>query len=299
MNPMNSVKKCLLNVMTEQIIIKRSISMQKLETSLIRKSSVAYKSRGTIGDKDSCGNYKGTFLYVPGLSIASNLNGQKADCLLRYCVQNDHPFVAYDHECLGESEGDKKNLQFSHWIEGLQTVIDKLTEGPVTIVANGIGAWLSLIVAKQMSIKRLHGMVLFSPAINNLWIQYNNQFKRVNADVAHSLGDGDTFHGGLFLKKVMAAESRAFHLDLNVSSQFDFSGIPIKIVHGLNNSEMKTEDVILLSNALKSANVDLLFRKDGNHEMEKFEDHVLFINIVDRLMKDYPPPAKYYGGGCS
>ena len=97
----------------------------------------------------------------------------------------------------------------------------------------------------------------------------------------------------------MAAESRTFHLDLNVSSQFDFSGIPIKIVHGLNNSEMKAEDVILLSNALKSANVDLLFRKDGNHEMEKFEDHVLFINIVDRLMKDYPPPAKYYGGGCS
>ena len=70
-------------------------------------------------------------------------------------------------------------------------MIDKLTEGPITIVANGIGAWLSLIVAKQMSIKRLHGMVLFSPAINNLWIQYKNQFKQENADVVQSLGDGE------------------------------------------------------------------------------------------------------------
>lgn len=297
MNTMR-IKKCMLNVVSGQMKIQRGVSIsalpiQKLVTSSVRKSTVSYKSIGTIGAKDSSGTYKRTLLYVPGLFPVSHMNGMKAICLLRFCEMYDYPCVVFDHECLGDSEGDKKKLLFSHWVEGLEKVINELTEGPVILVASGIGAWLSLLVARKMSVKQLHGMVLFSPAINNLWSQYNKQLQNIPANVAESLEDGDvrvvdTDYGEMLLKKALAEESRKYELDLKDSSQFDISGIPIRIVHGLSNREVKVDDMTDLLRALKSGDVDLLFRKDGDHELEKYQDWELYVNTIDRLMKDYP-----------
>jgi len=297
MNAMR-IRKCLLNVVSGQMKIQRGVSIsalpiQKLVVSEDRKSTVSYKSIGTIGAKDSSGTYKRTLLYVPGLFPASHMNGMKAICLLRFCIMYDYPCVVYDHECLGDSEGDKKKLLFSHWVEGLEKVINELTEGPVILVASGIGAWLSLLVARKMSIKQLHGMVLFSPAINNLWSQYNKQLQNVPANIAESLEDGDvrvvdTNYGEMLLKKALAAESRKYEIDLKDSSHLDISGIPIRIVHGLSNSEVKVDDMRHLLRSLTSGDVDLLFRKDGDHEMDKYQDWELYMNTIDRLIKDYP-----------
>ena len=45
-------------------------------------------------------------------------------------------------------------------------VVEKLTEGPVLMVGVSLGAWLSLVAAQRMPQDRLHGMVLFAPALN-------------------------------------------------------------------------------------------------------------------------------------
>ena len=50
------------------------------------------------------------------------------DYYFRYCNINDYPCVIYDHECTGNSEGDTRNVLFSHWVEDLETVITRLTE---------------------------------------------------------------------------------------------------------------------------------------------------------------------------
>ena len=41
---------------------------------------------------------------------------------------NDFPCVVYDHECSGQSQGEVKNVTFSHWVEDALAVIDRLTE---------------------------------------------------------------------------------------------------------------------------------------------------------------------------
>ena len=46
----------------------------------------------------------------------------------RYCDMNDYPCVIYDHECTGESTGDVKDVNFTHWVEDAFSVIDVLTE---------------------------------------------------------------------------------------------------------------------------------------------------------------------------
>ena len=58
--------------------------------------------------------------------------------------------------------------------------------------------------------------------------------------------------------------------------------IPIRIVHGLSNSEVKVDDMRHLLRSLTSGDVDLLFRKDGDHEMDKYQDWELYMNTIDR-----------------
>ena len=61
-------------------------------------------------------------------------------------------------------------MMFSHWVEDALTVIDKLTEGPVVLVGESVGGWLSLIAAQAIPAEKLHGLVLISPAVNHEWI---------------------------------------------------------------------------------------------------------------------------------
>ena len=96
---------------------------------------------------------------------------------------NDYPCVVYDHECTGMSQGEVANVTFTSWVEDALAVIDRLTEGPVVIVGSSLGGWLSLIAAKQIP-ERLHGLVLFSPALNYVWPYYHRHKATLPPNVA-------------------------------------------------------------------------------------------------------------------
>ena len=115
---------------------------------------------------------KPTIVMVPGLRPHTHMDGKKAKTIFRYCDHFDFSCVLYDQECTGQS-GDLdycSKVMFSHWVEDALTVIDKLTEGPVVLVGESVGGWLSLIAAQEISAEKLHGLVLISPAVNHEWI---------------------------------------------------------------------------------------------------------------------------------
>ena len=50
-------------------------------------------------------------------------------------------------------------------VEDVTAVVERLTEGPVVLVGCSMGGWLSLVAAMQIP-ERIHGLVLYAPAIN-------------------------------------------------------------------------------------------------------------------------------------
>lgn len=235
------------------------------------------------------GQRKPTVVLIPGLHSYSDMEGQKASCLLRYCDMNDYPCVVYDHECTGKSDGDVKKVLFSSWVDDALEVVNQLTEGPVVLVGSSLGGWLSLITATKIP-DRMHGMVLFAPAINYVWPYYHKHKQTLPPDVFTRLEDGDPHvhtceYGDAMLKEDFAEDSRKYEIDFK--QNLDIT-CPVRIIHGLKDTEVNPEQSVKLCKILESDDVDLVYRKTSDHQLESPPDLELFLITLDRLMKDNP-----------
>jgi len=237
------------------------------------------------------GAVKPTVVMVPGLHAHTHMDGGKADCILRYCDLNDFPCVVYDHECTGQSKGDTKKLMFSHWVEDASSIIDRLTEGPVLLVGSSLGAWLALKVAEELGqMERLYALVLFSPALNYVWPYYTRHVANLPAEVRERLEAGDIHvhtheFGNAMLKKDFAMESRKFEIDLDLKDHLEVS-CPVRIITSLNDKETDPGDVVKLMKALKSDDVDLIYRKSSKHQFDTAIDFELLLSTVHNLLLD-------------
>jgi len=271
-----------------QAIVKRGIAVARLPTYQLEVStgrSIAYQT--------SPGERRPTVVMVPGLHCYTNMQGQKASCLLRYCDMNDLPCVVYDHEGCGESVGDVKDVTFTSWVEDAVAVIDHLTEGPVVLVGSSLGGWLSILAARLRP-ERLHGLVLFSPALNYVWPYYQRHKATLPPDVAARLEAGDSHvhtyeFGDALLKEDFAADSRKYEIDLK--EKLDII-CPVRIIHGLEDKEINPEQSMQLSASFASDDVDLIYRKNSEHELESAQDLELFLVTLDRMIKDNPVKDK-------
>jgi alpha-beta hydrolase superfamily lysophospholipase len=263
----------------------RNVSVTRLNTHFLEVGegrSVAYQIIP--------GQRKPTVVMIPGLHSYTHMNGQKASCLLRYCDMHDYSCVVYDHECSGQSsKGHLKEVLFTNWVEEDLAVTEKLTEGPVVLVGSSIGGWLSIITAQKMK-ERLHGLVLFSPALNYVWPYYHRHKAQLPPDARRRLESGDPHvhtheYGNALLKEDFAADSRQYELDL--SQELDIS-CPVRIIHGLDDTEIPSEQSMQLCMSLKSEDVDLIYRKESTHQLESPPDLELFLTTLDRMIKDNP-----------
>lgn len=237
------------------------------------------------------GQKQPTVLLVPGLHSYTHMQGVIAHCLKRYCDLNEYPFVMYDHECTGESKSmsDINKVLFTHWVEDLLCVINKLTEGPIVLVGASLGGWLSLIAAQRIP-KRLHGMVLYAPAVNYVYPYYLRHLESLPKQVRERLDAGDIHvhahsFGDALLKKDFAEDSLRYEIDLKKPVKID---CPIRIIHGLQDKEIDPDTSMQLIRQIVSTDIDLIYRKSCPHQLDSPMDLEMFINILDRLMKTHP-----------
>ncbi len=207
----------------------------------------------------------------------------------RYCDINNINCFAYDHECMGESQGDINRLLFSHWVEDLLSVIDRLTSGPVVLVSLSMGGWLSLVAAQQRT-ERIHGMVMYAPAINYIYPYYTRHVDLLPEEIRRRLDAGDIHvnqhsYGDALLKKDFAEDSRRYEVDLSAPVKLD---CPVRILHGVDDKEVDPAQSMNLLRSIATADVDLVYRKSAKHQAEDPWDIEIILNTMDRLLKDYP-----------
>ena len=99
-------------------------------------------------------------------------------------------------------------------VQDVLTVIDKLTEGPIVLVSLSMGGWLSLVAARERA-HRVHGLVMFAPALNYVFPYYMRHREMLPEEVRKRLDAGDIHvnehsYGDALLKKDFAEDSRKY-----------------------------------------------------------------------------------------
>jgi len=245
------------------------------------------------------GQSQPTIVMVPGFHSYAHMNGMTAKSLLRYCDLHDYSCIVYDHEGMGESaklEGtDRSKVLFSHWVEDAVAVVEELTEGPVVFASCSLGGWLSIVAAQQLR-DRMHGMVLYAPALNYVWPYYKKHISQLPSSIKDRLDAGfvhnlsHTSYGDAMLKKDFAEDSLQHELDLEKPLEFT---CPIRILHGLDDQEVNPNQSLQLSKIIKGKDVDLIYRKSSRHQLTEPPDIELFLNTLDRMLKDCPVRDEY------
>lgn len=183
------------------------------------------------------------------------------------------------------------STSFSYRVEDLLSVIDRLTEGPIVLVSLSMGGWLSLVVARKR-VQRIHGMVMYAPALNYVYPYYMRHFEQLPDEIRRRLEAGDIHvnqhaYGDALLKMDFAEDSRQYEIDLGLGKKIELN-CPVRIIHGLGDKEVRPEQSMDLLNAMETPDVDLIYRKGTGHQAEEPPDIELVLNTMDRLLKDYP-----------
>ena len=106
--------------------------------------------------------------------------------------QHFHNQYRYDPTCIGDSPGSWDTLEFRHWIENAEAVLEAVGAENNILVGSSMGGWISLLLASQSKLKqKIKALVLIAPALNFLRPFYQQIYANSGEHVRRSLDNGE------------------------------------------------------------------------------------------------------------
>lgn len=88
----------------------------------------------------------------------SDMNGNKAQWLRNYCIQNNRTYLRFDYFGHGRSDGDFHDYTIGKGLMDAVFVIDELLDRPAIIIGSSMGGWIGLRCMDFIAHK-IHGFI--------------------------------------------------------------------------------------------------------------------------------------------
>ena len=221
-----------------------------------------------------------TVLFLPG--YASDMEGAKAQAIDGYCATRKLGCLRLDYSGTGSSGGDFADGTLSRWLEEVLAAIDLLSEGPLIIAGSSMGGWLAVHAAMQRP-QRVKGLLGIAAAPNF------TDWGFVQEEVDAMRRDGKLERPNPYGPEPSVTwlgfwESGSAHRLLY--SPIDLI-IPVRLVHGEQDSEVPMGVPIKLMADLRSSDVQLRLVKGAGHRLsEPHEIHAILVELhglVERI----------------
>ena len=211
-----------------------------------------------------------TILFLPG--YMSDMAGSKAVALDAWAAAEGRAMLRFDYSGCGASEGDFDTATLTGWRDDALLMIDRLTAGPVILVGSSMGGWLMLLVALARP-ERVAGMVGIAAAPDFTDWGFTQEMKlellsRGRLEEVSQYSDKPTVTTRAFWQSGEA--NRVLHSEIAIDC-------PVRLLHGQRDPDVPWEYAIHLARRLRSANVQTLLVKDGDHRLSRETD-------IDRLI---------------
>ena len=198
----------------------------------------------------------------------SDKEGSKALFIETWAKNYGQAFLRFDYSGHGSSDGVFLESNISDWTRDTITVLDNLTEGPQILVGSSLGGWIMLNVALQRptQVAALVGIAAAPDFTEDLiWqpLDASNQstFKAEGQIVMESPYADDPV-----IYPYHLIEDGRQHLRLRGSLSITQ---PVRLLHGINDTEVPWQTAVTLSNCLQSNDVLLHFDKAATHRFSE------------------------------
>ena len=219
-----------------------------------------------------------TIVFLPG--YGSDMQGSKALALDAWAAARGHAMLRLDYAGCGESDGAFADGTLASWRDDALHAIDTLTSGPLLLVGSSMGGWLMLLVALAQP-ERVAALVGIAAAPDfTEWGFDDAQKARLIAD-GH-ITEPSAYSDEPTLTTRALWESGQANLLLSGAIAL---ACPVRLLQGQADADVPWETAPRLAAALRSADVQTILVKDGDHRLSRPADIALLIATVERLLE--------------
>jgi pimeloyl-ACP methyl ester carboxylesterase len=232
------------------------------------RPSLAYNLRQGTGP---------AIVFLPG--YASDMSGTKAVALDCWATEQSRALLRFDYSGCGESEGRFEDGTLATWRDDALALIDGLTSGPLLLVGSSMGGWIGLMVAEARP-ERVAGFVGIAAAPDFTDWGFSPEEKMTLLSEGRLERPSD-YGAPLVTTRAFwqsGEANRMLHREIAVDC-------PVRLLHGQRDPDVPWHHSIHLAGQLRSADVQTILIKDGDHRLSRPQDLDLLIGTVASLLE--------------
>ena len=216
-------------------------------------------------------------VFLPG--YASDMAGGKATALEAWAAAEGRAMLRFDYGGCGASEGRFEDETLATWRDDALAMIDSI-EGPVVLVGSSMGGWLMLLAALARP-ERVKALVGIAAAPDFTGWGFTDAQKCTLRDEGRLIENNPYGDAPTVTTRAFWESGEALKL---LGGEIAFDG-PVRLLHGLDDPDVPWRISLDLAERLRSADVQTLLVKGGDHRLSREGDIALLLSTVAALLE--------------
>ena len=215
-------------------------------------------------------------VFLPG--YASDMSGTKALALEDWAKEQGRAFLRFDYRGCGESAGAFEDFTLADWYDDVLAMLETV-EGPAVLVGSSMGGWLALLVARERP-EKVAGLVGIAPAPDFTGWGFTDAQKSAFAEVGRVLEESPYSDRPTVTTRGFWEAGERLHV---LDGTIGYDG-PVRIVQGQADRDVPWTLAPRIAEALRSAEVQTVLVKDGDHRLSRASDIALIIRAIEDVL---------------
>ena len=217
-----------------------------------------------------------TLVFLPGYK--SDMQGGKAQALDAWAADQGVGMLRLDYSGCGESDGAFEDGTLDMWRDDVLAVLAAANLGPLILIGSSMGGWLMLLVAEALG-DQVAAMVGIAAAPDFTDWDFDAADRATIAANGRIERPSDYGYDPMVITRGFWQSGQS---NLRLTGQIGID-CPVRLIHGQNDPDVPWETSLKLAAALRSADVQTICVKDGDHRLSRDQDIALLIDVVGKL----------------
>lgn len=220
-----------------------------------------------------------TIIFLPG--FRSDMEGTKAVFLANHAAAKGQSCLRLDYSGHGKSGGRFVDGTIGQWKDDALAIIDASVKGPSIVVGSSMGGWLGLLVAlaRPDSVKAFVGIAAAPDFTRDIKVKMTDEQHRAIDTQGYFSVIGEYSPDPLVITSAFLEEGENQCL-LDDVIPLD---IPVRLLQGKKDDDVPWEWAELIKRNLRTADVEITYREEGDHRLSTDEDLAILARLVDEL----------------